>query len=110
MSSSQEEPQLLLAQPEMANSPWYIEMLAADLVNKLHSHPKLKSTDPARGLLSTLAWGRQYLSRHFLPRHFLRAPSRMHLWLGEQLDELYEHRGSKINVVGPRGSSIEWCS
>ena len=48
----------------------------------------------------TLAWGREYL-----PMHFLRSPSQMHLWLGEQLDHLHENRGSKINVIGPRGGA-----
>lgn len=98
MSSSEEE--LLVTQNRVVNSLWYIEMLAAELIKNLHSHPKLKSTNLARGSLSTLAWGRRYLSRHFL-----RAPSRMHFWLGEQLDELHEYRGSKINVIGPRGGA-----
>jgi len=50
--------------------------------------------------LESLAWGRKYLAEHFL-----RAPSRMHCWLGEQLDQLRENRGTKINVVGPRGGA-----
>jgi len=50
--------------------------------------------------LSTLAWGRRYLASHFL-----RAPSAMHLWLGEQLDLMREAHGTKINVIGPRGGA-----
>jgi predicted phage terminase large subunit-like protein len=50
--------------------------------------------------LDTLAWGRKYL-----PLHFRRPPSSMHLWLGTQLDQLHERRGAKINVVGPRGAA-----
>jgi len=52
------------------------------------------------GQLDALAWGRYYLADHFL-----RAPSRMHVWLGEQLDQLQENRGTKINVIGPRGGA-----
>ena len=29
----------------------------------------------------------------------------MHDWLGEQLDSLHNERGSKINLIGPRGSA-----
>lgn len=50
--------------------------------------------------LDTLAWGRKYL-----PLHFRRPPSLMHRWLGEQLDQLHERRGAKINVIGPRGAA-----
>jgi hypothetical protein len=46
----------------------------------------------------TLEWGRTYL-----PHHFLRPPSRMHEWLGAQLDAFQLARGLKVNVLGPRG-------
>lgn len=46
----------------------------------------------------TLEWGRTYL-----PHHFLRPPSRMHEWLGAQLDGFQLSRGLKLNVLGPRG-------
>ncbi len=49
---------------------------------------------------STLAWGRDVL-----PAHFVHPPSLMHEWLGEQLDSLHVNRGSKINLIGPRGSA-----
>jgi predicted phage terminase large subunit-like protein len=51
---------------------------------------------PAR----TLAWGRL-----FLPKYFAKAPSAMHEWLGAQLDSFRTERGSKVNVIGPRGSA-----
>src|SRR5438094_10444096 len=47
-----------------------------------------------------LAWGRE-----FLPAHFVHEPSLMHTWLGEELDSLQHNRGSKINLIGPRGSA-----
>lgn len=47
-----------------------------------------------------LRWGQR-----FLPDHFSRAPSRMHEWLGEQLLHLHQRRGTKLNVLGPRGGA-----
>jgi len=47
-----------------------------------------------------LAWAHTYL-----PAHFTRPPSLMHNWLGFELNRLQEHRGSKLNVLGPRGSA-----
>ena len=49
---------------------------------------------------STLAWGRQYL-----PHHFVKPASAMHVWLGDQLDRSSTCRGSKVNLIGPRGSA-----
>ncbi len=50
--------------------------------------------------LSTLEWGRRYL-----PGHFRKSPSRMHEWLGDQLNTLHLRRGTKLNVLGPRGGA-----
>jgi predicted phage terminase large subunit-like protein len=50
--------------------------------------------------LTTLEWGRE-----FLAAHFAHASSAMHLWLGRELDALRWDRGSKINLIGPRGSA-----
>jgi predicted phage terminase large subunit-like protein len=47
-----------------------------------------------------LAWG-----RHYLVKHFERPPSAMHVWLGAQLDLFRRERGSKVNLIGPRGSA-----
>ena len=47
-----------------------------------------------------LEWARAYL-----PDHFRVAPSRMHCWLAEQFDEMKNHRGRKLNVLGPRGGA-----
>lgn len=76
-------------------------LLAAELVRQVR---KLVASAPRRQpkvrQLDTLGWGRRYL-----PNHFLRAPSTMHLWLGEQLDLCTENRGTKVNVIGPRGGA-----
>ncbi len=53
-----------------------------------------------RGGLTLLDWGRRYL-----PQHFRRQPSGMHLWLAERFDEMSNARGSKLNVIGPRGGA-----
>ena len=55
------------------------------------------AADSARGLLQ---WGQYYL-----PDHFTRPPSGMHVWLAKQLDRLHQSRGTKLNVLGPRGSA-----
>ncbi|MGC4005043.1 MAG: hypothetical protein QM811_18795 [Pirellulales bacterium] len=46
-----------------------------------------------------LAWGRRYL-----PKHFRRPPSAMHLWLAARLDAAHE-RGRKLNVLAPRSGA-----
>jgi predicted phage terminase large subunit-like protein len=65
-----------------------------DLVKKI-----ALARHPPRGL-KTLQWGRLYL-----PNHFRSRPSQMHEWLGERLDQLHKQRGSRINVIGPRGGA-----
>jgi predicted phage terminase large subunit-like protein len=47
-----------------------------------------------------LAWGQRYL-----PEHFSRPPSNLHRWLAEQLDGAQTARGTKLNVLGPRGAA-----
>lgn len=64
------------------------------------------SADLARRVRSTqrpetlLGWG-----RHYLAAHFRRQPSQMHEWLGEQFDAMRHDRGTKLNVIGPRGGA-----
>jgi predicted phage terminase large subunit-like protein len=52
------------------------------------------------GKASTLAWGQRYL-----PAHFAKPASAMHVWLGEQLDAFQRQRGMKVNLIGPRGGA-----
>ncbi|MCE9546593.1 MAG: hypothetical protein K8T25_13885 [Planctomycetia bacterium] len=59
-----------------------------------------RAAGAAAGELGLLDWGRRYL-----PDHFLLPPSAMHRWLAEQLDSLHRARGSKLNILGPRGSA-----
>ncbi len=64
----------------------------------LHGRARRRSGQgPGTGLL---AWGQRYL-----PEHFQKPPSPMHRWLAEQLENMAAHRGSKLNVLGPRGAA-----
>jgi predicted phage terminase large subunit-like protein len=53
-----------------------------------------------KGGIDLLGWGRKYL-----PEHFTRPPSHMHCWLAEQLAAMRLVRGTKVNVLGPRGGA-----
>ena len=66
-----------------------------------HFHGLLRHlTERGDGGLDLLAWGQKYL-----PDHFSLPPSNMHRWLAEQIDAAHTHRGTKINVLGPRGGA-----
>jgi predicted phage terminase large subunit-like protein len=64
------------------------------------AQPAVALSKAERVGLTTLAWG-----RHYLAGYFAHPSSAMHRWLGEQLDAIRTHRGSKINLIGPRGSA-----
>jgi len=61
---------------------------------------QLDSLENPREKLDLLAWGQHYLSRHFT-----RPPSGLHRWLNTQLTDLHHRRGTKLNVIGPRGAA-----
>jgi predicted phage terminase large subunit-like protein len=44
-------------------------------------------------------------ARALLPAHFTLPPSPMHRWLEQQLADAHRRRGTKINLVGPRGGA-----
>jgi hypothetical protein len=50
--------------------------------------------------IDQLTWG-----RHYLPHYFRKQPSEMHRWMAAELHAARKQRGSKINVVGPRGGA-----
>lgn len=64
-----------------------------------HGHAR-RLLSGSNGDAGLLAWGQKYL-----PEHFSRPPSEMHRWLGRQLDKMGHVRGSKLNVLGPRGGA-----
>ena len=68
------------------------------IVARLHGKARRLLSKPCtNGLLD---WGGKYL-----PDHFCRPPSKMHRWLAEQLDAMHAARGSKLNVLAPRGGA-----
>lgn len=75
--------------------------LAYDSFAGGHYRSKLRRRhfDPSTST-SLLRWARRYL-----PAHFRLEPSGMHLWLESQLDAMPACRGSKVNVIGPRGGA-----
>ena len=78
-----------------------LDRLMHDLVCAISSSERQPAAaEPLFVPATTLEWGRV-----LLPRHFAKAPSAMHEWLGAQLDSFRAQRGSKVNVVGPRGSA-----
>ncbi len=72
----------------------------ADLALRLKADVARRFRRESQDQQNLLAWGRQYL-----PRHFRRPPSGMHVWLAEQLDAMTQTRGTKLNVIGPRGAA-----
>ncbi len=52
------------------------------------------------GHAGLLAWSAKYL-----PDHFARSPSDMHRWLAKHLDRAMQRKGTKLNVLGPRGGA-----
>jgi predicted phage terminase large subunit-like protein len=53
-----------------------------------------------RNEIDLLGWGRKYL-----PEHFVERASAMHVWIAEQIGAMRNARGTKVNVLGPRGSA-----
>ena len=69
--------------------------MAEELVSRV-----IQRTEAKWKSLRLVDWGHSLLSGYFrLP------PSRMHLWLSDELDQLDSVRGTKLNVLGPRGSA-----
>jgi len=64
----------------------------ADLARRFRKHDAEQ--------LSLLEWGRRYLEHYFL-----QPPSQMHAWLAAELDAMTLRRGTKLNVIGPRGGA-----
>jgi len=54
---------------------------------------------------ATLDVGLLDWAREFLPKHLRFAPSLMHTWLAGELDRWQGTDGTKLNVLGPRGSA-----
>lgn len=68
---------------------------------ELAARHRLKARNRRRGNLGGLfEWG-----QYFLPEHFSKPPSRMHRRLAELLGPAVMQRGTKINILAPRGAA-----
>lgn len=75
--------------------------LARQLLGMIGSQQMRVAGCKARvGTPGLLAW-----ARTFLPRHVRYAPSLMHTWIAQVLDGWHHAEGTKLNVLGPRGSA-----
>jgi predicted phage terminase large subunit-like protein len=74
--------------------------LVADDVEATGASGQAMSSGRSNPPQQTLAWGHR-----FLRPYFSKPASAMHEWLGAELDLLHARRGSKINLIGPRGSA-----
>ncbi len=87
-----------------SNMPWNHEDISLSAWAELALHLKAcvarRVRCEARGHEPLLDWGRRVL-----PNYFSKAPSQMHRWLVDQLDAMTNHRGTKLNVIGPRGGA-----
>jgi len=64
-------------------------------------HGRARRLQAARnGGPGLLDWARKYL-----PDHLTRPASTMHRWLARQLDLMWHRRGTKLNLLGPRGGA-----
>jgi predicted phage terminase large subunit-like protein len=53
-----------------------------------------------QSVVGFLDWGRKYL-----PHYFQSPPSEMHSWLAARLQQLHGRRGTKLNILAPRGAA-----
>lgn len=72
--------------------------LARRLAALLRRHVALAGRAAAG--IGLLDWAARYL-----PGHFALTPSIMHRWMDEQFARMQRSRGTKLNVIGPRGSA-----
>lgn len=80
-------------------APELKELVLDELAQQLAKRIVARTEEACRRQ-SLLAWGGMFLKAYF------RLPSSgMHRWLGQELDRFDAVRGSKLNVLGPRGSA-----
>lgn len=71
-----------------------------DLNNKIEQRLAKENTTVIDRSIDLLTW-----SRKCLPAYFTNRPSAMHEWLATRLQAARYQRGTKINVLGPRGGA-----
>ena len=82
--------------------PWQcLQRVMGDLLRQTEQqHLRQLSRENDSPEENLIAWGQR-----FLPDYFKQKPSRMHVWLAQQLDNKFVKRGVKLNVLAPRGSA-----
>src|SRR5215204_2350610 len=88
-----------MASPVVQNATSLREAVFADLAGRLVDRVISRSEAQWRAL-RLVDWG-----RGLLPAYFRLPPSKMHLWLSDELDRLADSRGTRLNALGPRGSA-----
>src|SRR5690606_27265608 len=64
------------------------------------TNSQLPTPNSPTQMQNLLTWARRILSEHFRSQ-----PSRMHLAMAEELGRLAENRGTRLNILGPRGGA-----
>lgn len=75
------------------------EAVLGELAERLRDRVVARTVDAMRSM-RLVDWGRT-----LLPAYFRLPPSKMHLWLSDELDRLTLARGRRLNALGPRGSA-----
>jgi predicted phage terminase large subunit-like protein len=87
--------------PRLPHSPHRFDFLGEQRRALVRALRRLRSKqNTGNDALDLIAWGQA-----FLPKHFTAPPSAMHRWLADELGQLRTSRGTKLNVVGPRGGA-----
>ncbi len=85
----------------MADTEDFIDGVLRRFFGKVvHRHRELRRSCRLGTTDTLLDW-----SRRHLPDHFAKQPSRMHRWLSETLGRLETDRGTKLNLLAPRGAA-----
>jgi len=69
----------------------------ATAIEKQQIEAKASTVDRS---IDQLAWCRRYM-----PNYFYRKPSAMHEWIAAKLQTARRERGTKLNIIGPRGGA-----
>ncbi|MCL2305233.1 MAG: phage terminase large subunit [Planctomycetaceae bacterium] len=70
------------------------------LIKCMEKHRRLRYDTKQNVETGMLKW-----TLHYLGEHCTKAPSKMHRWLCERLDRINTERGTKLNVLAPRGAA-----
>lgn len=81
---------------------WWLENSRSDYIHR-PARDRPSRDEPELSAFDRL--GLLYWAAAMLPAHFTAPPSEMHRWLSAELERFATQRGSKLNVIGPRGGA-----